>query len=100
MPSIEFVRIAYPQIVIPTGGTASFAVLEWRNHFSTSDYKMNRSDSATIPPLRGPTRHKVARKRKSGRSGQDDRAYWGKSRVARDGMTALGSARYIIRANG
>ena len=27
----------------------------------------------TIPPLRGPTRHKTARKRKSGRSGRDDR---------------------------
>ncbi len=27
---------------------------------------------ATIPPLRGPTRHTTARKRRSGRSGRDD----------------------------
>ena len=27
---------------------------------------------ATVPPLRGPTRHKTARKRKSGRSGRDE----------------------------
>jgi len=30
-------------------------------------------DLATIPPLRGPTRQKSARRRKSGRSGRDDR---------------------------
>ena len=28
---------------------------------------------AMVPPLRGPTRHKTARKKKSGRSGRDDR---------------------------
>jgi len=33
-------------------------------------------DGATIPPLRGPTRQKAARKRKSGRSGRNDN-FWG-----------------------
>src|SRR5208283_3200686 len=33
---------------------------------------------ATIPPLRGPTRHKTARKRKSGRFGRDDKTGKGK----------------------
>ena len=27
---------------------------------------------APVPPLRGPTRHKTAQKKKSGRSGRDD----------------------------
>jgi len=35
-----------------------------------------RLDFATIPPLRGPTRPRAARKRKSGRSGRDDSFRW------------------------
>src|SRR5208337_3296451 len=31
-----------------------------------------RGDCAAIPPLRGPTRQKAARRRKSGRCGRDD----------------------------
>src|SRR5208337_1361224 len=31
------------------------------------------TDAAAIPPLRGPTRQKAARKRKSGRYGRDDK---------------------------
>ncbi len=33
---------------------------------------MTGRDCATIPPLRGPTRHNAARKGRSGRSGRDD----------------------------
>jgi len=33
---------------------------------------MEKEGNREIPPLRVPTRHKAARKRKSGRSGRDD----------------------------
>jgi hypothetical protein len=38
------------------------------------DAKVRREEKGgrEIPPLRGPTRHKSARKKKSGRSGRDD----------------------------
>ncbi len=35
-------------------------------------FEVRYRDGAAIPPLRGPTRQKAARKRKSGRSGRDD----------------------------
>jgi hypothetical protein len=35
--------------------------------------KRSGCNLATIPPLRGPTRQKTARKRKSGRFGRDDK---------------------------
>src|SRR5258708_40067240 len=37
---------------------------------------------ATVPPLRGPTRHKPARREKSGRSGRDD----GKTQIQEGGV--------------
>src|SRR5208283_5270063 len=40
---------------------------------------VNVGDCAAIPPLRGPTRHKSARKKKSGRSGRDDSS-WNRNR--------------------
>src|SRR5208282_1122958 len=38
----------------------------------STDERALMSCIAAIPPLRGPTRHNSARKRKSGRSGRDD----------------------------
>jgi hypothetical protein len=40
-------------------------------------------DFVTIPPLRGPTRRKTARKRRSGRSGRDDSLRIGGRRMQR-----------------
>jgi hypothetical protein len=51
------------------------AGIERRN--SKSEKRKSRRgthwDGAAIPPLRGPTRQKAARKEKSGRSGRDDK---------------------------
>jgi len=41
---------------------------------------VNSDDCAAIPPLRGPTRQNATRKRKSGRSGRDDRVEFGERR--------------------